>query len=82
MGLVERYGRCQTWPGESHIQRREISLAIAFVSLLVIVIVVVVGIPILARVFSEATKRGEDDSGGGSGEDKNRNGRGNDRDSR
>ena len=62
------------------IQRRESSLAIAFVSLLVIVIVVIIGIPILARVFSEAARRGEDD--GGSGEDDNRNGRGNDRDNR
>ncbi|WP_160309625.1 hypothetical protein [Rubrobacter aplysinae] len=54
-------------------------MAIAFVSLLVIVIVVIIGIPILARVFSEAARRGEDDGGG---EDDSRNGRGNDRDSR
>jgi hypothetical protein len=49
----------------ARVQRREISVAIAFVSLLVIVIVVVVGIPILARVFKAAASGEEPGSSPG-----------------
>ena len=46
-------------PGGPYTRREEDSLGIAIVGLIIVAIVALIAIPILARVFGEATRRNE-----------------------